>query len=233
MNGYEFLNDVSTSQHGIEFRMHLDALVLDLMDPSQYWKKGRVEVPSFRWRAIGEPEPLIFNEFQKYQVKVKFDKSNKITITDKQNACCTGQFKPSQSFLDGHLNCVMISNDLYLIIKNQMIVIQKLDQKITENEANLSSDFEITVPHLNSTPFVVQDVLFLVGGCDSHHEPFPDIYQFNHDTISWQMYGRTTVSCYGARVVVFKGNNRKERVFIAGGFKQEGSAIEIIPIDIF
>ena len=125
----------------------------------------------------------------------------------------------------------------YLIIKNQIIVIQKLDQKIIEvkGENNLSPDFEITVPHLHSTPFVVKDTLFIVGSCDIHHEPFPDIYQFDHDTLSWQMYGRTTVPRYGARVVVFKGNNGKERVFIAGGFKQKDqpcSAIEMFPIEV-
>ena len=118
---------------------------------------------------------MVFHEFQKYQIKVikaEFDNSNIITITDKRNICGTGQFKPSQSqpLCDIDMNCVMINDDLFLVIENWMIVIQKLDQKINEveDENNLSSDFEITMPHLNSIPFVVQDILFIVGGCDSH-----------------------------------------------------------------
>ena len=177
--------------------------------------------------------PLAFNEFQKYQIKE--DYIGVIAITDMQNTQRTGQFESSNCMIQ---NCAMIKDDLYLITKDQkMIVIQKLDQKIieVEGENSSSSDFETTVPHSNSTPFVVQDVLFIVGGHDRNYEPFSDIFQLNHDTLSWQMYGRTTVSRYGARVVVFKGKNEKEFVFIAGGFKQKDlpcSVVEIIPIEV-
>ena len=68
-----------------------------------------------------------------------------------------------------------------------------------------------------------------------HYEPFPDIYQFDHDTMSWLLYGRTTVSRYGAKVVVFKGRNEEESIFIVGGFKQNNypcSMIERIPVEV-
>ena len=64
---------------------------------------------------------------------------------------------------------------------------------------------------------------------------FSDIYQFDHDTMSWLMCGRTIVSCYGAKVVVFKDRNEKESVFIVGGFKQNNdscSVIERIPVEV-
>ena len=240
MTGYQFLNDVSTSQDGLEFKSQLNVFTLNLMDPSQQWRKD-TEEPNVNtsWKFYKRVwyESLVFNELQRYKIKVNFEDPKMITITDKQNTDCTGQFKPTQSLRDVHVNCVMINDDLYLIIENQMVVIQKLEQKVIEGkgENNLSPDFEISVPHLYSTPFVVKDILFIVGGCDSHYEPFPDIYQFNHDTLSWQMYGRTTISRYGAPVVVFKRSNGEERVFIAGGFKQENqpcSVIEMIPIEV-
>ena len=38
MTGHQFLNDVSTSEHGIKFRSHPSkVLMLNLMDPSQPW----------------------------------------------------------------------------------------------------------------------------------------------------------------------------------------------------
>ena len=206
------------------------------MDPSQQWRgmiqKNRTQVPN------------VFNAFQKYRIEVQTKiHSNtshmQITIINKQNEHCTGHYIYQLPYTYECINCTcaMIKDDLYIIIKDKMIVMQKLDQKIVkcEGDNNLSSDFEIAVPHSSSTPFVVQDVLFIVGGHDSHHEPFPDIYQFDHDTMSWQMYGRTTVSRYGAKVVVFKGRNEKESVFIVGGFRQSNvpcGVIERIPVEL-
>ena len=65
-------------------------------------------------------------------IKAEFDNSKIITITDKQNICFTGQFKPSQSqpLCDIDMNCVMINDDLYLVVENRMIVIQKLTRKL-------------------------------------------------------------------------------------------------------
>ena len=233
IRGNDFLNNVSPCEYGIEFKSCDDVITLNLMDPSQQWKSliSSDNNNYYEWRR----QPLVFNEFQKYQITVASN-TNEITITDKQNKHCVGQLK-STEHLNECIKCAMIKDDLYVIGKDKMIMIQNLDEKIIEvkGENNLSPDFEIATPHLNSTPFVVQDVLFTVGGHDSHYEPFPDIYQFDHDTLSWQIHGRTTVSRYAAQVVVFKGKNEKESVFIAGGFKQVNdpcSAVESIPVEV-
>ena len=174
MRGYDFLNNVSACEYGIEFKSIDDVLTLNLMDPSQQWRS----LIKPRSNPGSTMQPLVFNGFQKYQITADI---YKVTITDKQNECRTGQLELTECS-DAYINCAMIKDDLYVIIEDKMIVIQKLDKKIieVEGENNLSSDFEITVPHLNSIPFVVQDVLFIVGGHDSHYEPFPDIYQFDH-----------------------------------------------------
>ena len=225
---YGFLNNISACDSGIEFKSYDDVITLNLMDPSQQWKSP---IKSSSTTKV-EIQPLVFNGFQKYRVTV----ANKITINDKQNEHCTGQIKSSERF-NQYVKCAMIKDDLYVISEDKMIVIQNLDKKVIEvkGENTLSPDFEIPTPHLDSTPFVVQDVLFIIGGRDSHHEPFPDIYQFDHNTRSWQIHGRTTVSRYAAQVVVFKGKNEKESVFIAGGFKQAKdpcSVIESIPVKL-
>ena len=232
MRGYDFLNNVSACESGIEFKSYDDVITLNLMDPSQQWK-SLIKCPRPGFRI----QPLVFNGFQKYQITVNFNVTEIIiTITDKQNEHCAGQLKSTECFNE-HINCAMIKDDLYVIGKDKMIVIQNLDEKIigVKGENNLSPDFEIATPHLDSTLFVVQDILFTIGGHDSHYEPFPDIYQFDHDTLSWQIHGRTTVSRYAAQVVVFKGKNEKESVFIAGGFKQVNdpcSAVESIPVEV-
>ena len=236
------LDNITTCECGIQFESDQSVLALNLMDPSQQWET--VQKSSMYMYASAE----VFNAFQKYQIILDevYNKKLqvKITITNKQNQNFAGHYihlpeeiKFKHDNVPKHYTCVMIKDDLYVIINYKMIVIQNLDQKIVESEEdnNLSSDFEITIPHLNSTPFVLQDVLFIVGGHDNHCEPFPDIYQFDHSTMSWLMYGRTTVSRYGAKVVVFKGRNEKESVFIAGGYKQSNdpcNVIERIPVEI-
>ena len=201
------------------------------MDPLQQWKSPA------SFTDCSEIQPLVFNGFQKYKITVaNCNNKSKITINDKQNKRCTGQIKSKELFNE-YIKCAMIKDDLYVISKDKMIVIKDLDKKIIEvkGENCLSPDFEIATPHSDSTPFVVQDVLFIIGGHDSRYEPFPDIYQFDHDTLSWQIHGRTTVSRYAAQVVVFKDKNEKESVFIAGGFKQANcpcSVIESIPVEV-
>ena len=58
-----------------------------------------------------------------------------------------------------------------------------------------------------------------MGGCDKDYEPFSDIYQFDQDIQEWIQCGFSTVSRFGASVVVFTDGNNKEAVFVAGGFK--------------
>ena len=223
-----FLNNVSVCNSGIEFKSYNDVMTLNLMDPLQQWKKSPVKRSSTESLKI---QPLVFNGFQKYLITVDFNNSKIIiAITVKQTECRIGQLKLTEYFNTmPYINCAMIKDDLYVIIKDKMIMIRNLIY-------NSSLDFkEIATPHLDSAPFVVQDVLFIIGGRDSNYEPFPDIYQFDHNTRSWQIHGRTTVSRYAAQVVVFKGKNEKESVFIAGGFKQAKdpcSVIESIPVEV-
>lgn len=232
VRSYAYLNDVSICECGIEFVSSNTVLTLNLIDPSQQWKSKSAS------QTNKVPSSLVsssFNMFQKYQVIVS---ERTFTIIDKENESCTGQltFDRSEKF-DGYEKCIMINNDLYIFIKEKMFVIEKLDQKIIEVEGqnNLSPDFEIAIPHFNTTPFVVKEVLFVAGGHDNHCEPFSDIYQFDEYTRSWKQYGHTTVSRYAAEVVVFNDKNEKESVFIVGGFKQRNepcNVIEYIPVKV-
>jgi len=116
ISGHQFLNDVSTNEHGIEFRSHpSNVLTLNLMDPSQPWIRSYEYTSStFQSLIIGKCTqtfyPLAFNEFQKYQIKE--DCVDVIAITDKQNTQRTGQIKSLNRMIQ---NCAMIKDDLYFI----------------------------------------------------------------------------------------------------------------------
>ena len=157
MRGYDFLHNISACESGIEFKSYNDVMTLNLMDPSQQWKKSPIK------RSLNESlkmQPLAFNGFQKYLITVDFKQSEIIiAITVKQNEYCTGQLKLTKDFNTmPYINCAMMKDDLYIISKDKMIVIRNLDKKIIEvkGENCLSPDFEIATPHSDSTPFVVQ-----------------------------------------------------------------------------
>ena len=86
------------------------------------------------------------------------------------------------------------------------------------------------MPHANSTLFTVKDTLCVVGGCDDKYEPFCEIYQFDQSSRVWNECGVSSVSCYGASVVVFTDRNQKEAVFIAGSFKGKDMPCSIIEV---
>ena len=247
------LSNVVTCERGIQLKVNKDSLTLNLMDPAHQWVSQQNSANTMqdneelrRKNSLGFCQvPNVFSAFQKYRTEVRTKihsgtRQLEIRIIDKQNERRTGLYMYQLPCSFGHnknCTCAMVKDDLYIIIEDKMVAIQNLDQKIIQckDDNNLSPDFEIAVPHSDSTPFVVQDILFIVGGHDSHFEPFPDIYQFDHDTMSWLMYGRATVSRYGAKVVVFNGRNEKESFFIVGGFKQNNdpcSVIERIPVEV-
>ena len=89
----------------------------------------------------------------------------------------------------------------------------------TDQNTKFSVSFDLTVPHANSTLFVFQDNLCIVGGCDDNYEPFSDIYQFDQSSQGWNECGISSVSRYATSVVTFIDRKQKEGVFIAGGFK--------------
>ena len=162
---YNILNNVVTYEHGIQFKVNQDAVTLNLMDPSQQWS-GEIQADQNFFGSIDQTLN-VFNAFQKYQIEAA---QQQVRIINKQNEHCAGHYM-QLPYSNGCMNCTcaIIKDELYIIIQDKMVAIQNLDQKIIEcgGDNDLSPDFEIAVPHSNSTPFVVQDVLFIVGGHDS------------------------------------------------------------------
>ena len=136
-----------------------------------------------------------------------------------------------------HVKCVIINDDIFIVNGNKMAKIQNVKPLLSPTDPptkpTMIIDFHIDVPRINSTPFVIKETLFIVGGCDEDSEPFSEIYQFVPERQEWKFVGRSTVSRYGASAVVVTDKNNQQAVFIAGGFKGEDmpcSVIEQVPI---
>ena len=169
------------------------------------------------------------------QIVIHFYLYNKFTITDKCNkASCS--FSTGSVHINRHVKCAILGEDLFIVSGNKMAKLESIRKLLSSTNNNQSTlkeiEFKFDVPHYNSTPFVIQGSLFVLGGCDQDDEPFSDIYQFDHNH-TWSLCGLSTVSRYGVSIVVFTDNNHREAVFIAGGFKGDSipcSVIEKIPV---
>ena len=123
---------------------------------------------------------------------------------------------------------------MFIINKNKMAKVEKFRHLLVANKLSSFTkqfhavNFNIDVPHANGTLFCVQETLCVVGGCDKDYEPFSDIHQFDQRTQEWKLSGFSSVSRFGASVVVFKGKNEKEPIFLAGGFKGKDTLCSII-----
>ena len=137
-----------------------------------------------------------------------------------------------------HVKCVIINDNIYIVNGNKMAKIQNVKSLLSTTtdpptKPTVIIDFLIDIPRINSTPFVIKETLFIVGGCDEDSEPFSEIYQFVPERQEWKCVGRSVISRYGASAVVVTDKNNQQAVFIAGGFKGEGmpcSVIEQIPV---
>ena len=175
------------------------------------------------WRTIGGQEH--HHQFSE-SVLIISDEGNKqlcLFLTD------------SVTF-DGHVSSAVVGDDLFILSGDKMAKVEKFTHLLVASAANTdqstkySISFDLTVPHTNSTLFVVQDTLCVVGGCDDNYEPFSDIYQFDQGTQEWNECGVSSVSCYAASVVTFTDRKQKEAIFIAGGFKGKDMPCSIIEI---
>ena len=166
------------------------------------------------------------------QYVIHFYLYNNFTITDCKGVSCS--FSTGSVHMNRHVKCALLNEDMFVISGNKMAKIEKFRKfLISTNSTCKEIDFTFDVPHINSTPFIVQGVLFVVGGCDQDHEPFSDIYQFDYISSTWSLCGLSTVSRYGVSVVVFTDKYHCEAVFIAGGFKGDSipcSVIEKVPV---
>ena len=158
-----------------------------------------------------------------------------ITINDEENkrSCL---FLTNSVTFDGHVSSAVVGDDLFILSRDKMAKVEKFTHLLVASAANTDQNtkftisFDLTVPHANSTLFVIQDTLCIVGGCDDNYEPFSDIYQFDQGTQEWNECGVSSVSRYAASVVTFTDRKQKEAVFIAGGFKGKDMPCSIIEV---
>jgi len=154
-----------------------------------------------------------------------------VTDEEKQQSC---SFLTDSVTFDRYVNCTINGADLFIVSGDKMTKIEKFTHLLFANIflqiKEYSIKFDLSVPHANSTLFVIRDTLCIVGGCDEDCEPFSDIYQFDQSTQVWNECGSSTVSCFGASVVVLTDRNEKEAVFIAGGFKGKNMPCSIIEV---
>ena len=158
-----------------------------------------------------------------------------LVISDEENkrSCL---FLTNSVTFDGHVSSAVVGADLFILSGDKMAKVEKFTHLLVASAANTDQDtqftisFDLTVPHTNSTLFVVQDTLCVVGGCDDNYEPFSDIYQFDQSSQEWSECGISSVSRYAASVVTFTDRKQKEGVFIVGGFKGKDVPCSIIEI---
>lgn len=183
--------------------------------------------------AANAPKQILLSIQKCNQYVIHFYLYNNFTITDKSKGISCS-FSTGSVHMNRHVKCVLLDEDMLIISSNKMAKIEKFREfLLPANSTCQEVVFTFDVPHINSTPFVVQGSLFVVGGCDQDHEPFSDIYQFDPINTTWSLCGLSTVSRYGVSVVVFTDKDHCEAVFIAGGFKGDSipcSVIEKVPV---
>ena len=165
--------------------------------------------------------------------KQSLSQSRIMVIDEEKEQSCL--FLTDSVTFDGHVSCAVVGDDLFIVSRDKMTQVEKFTHLLVasasiDQKTTFSISFDLIVPHANSTLFVVQDTLCVVGGCDDEYEPFSEIYQFDQQTKEWNECGVSSVSCYSASVVVFTDRNRKEAVFVAGGFKGKDIPCGIIEV---
>ena len=191
--------------------------IIHFYSPATYCKKSNI----FMVRTLGQQTGLLSES-----VLV-------VTDDEKKQSCL---FSTDSVTFDGHVSSAVVGDDLFILSKDKMAKVENFTHLLVASAANTDQNtqftisFDLTVPHANSTLFVVQDTLCVVGSCDDNHEPFSDIYQFDQGTQEWNECGVSSVSRYAVSVVTFTDRNQKEAVFIAGGFKGKDVPCSIIEV---
>ena len=202
--------------------VRVDCWATSLTTPSQCeaWSQSSLPVSC-------SSELLSIQQCHQYVI---FFYSNKIAIIN-VNENSQQLTLHSSVYFNRHDNCAVVGTNMFIVNKHKMAKVENLGDLLTGGDDNTEKVpllFDLDIPHANGTLFVVQDTLCIIGGCDDDYEPFSDIYQFNQDTKEWIQCGFSTVSRFGASVVVFTDRNQKEVVFVAGGFKGNDIPCSII-----
>lgn len=157
-------------------------------------------------------------------------------VTDEETKQ-SGVFSTDSLTYDGYISCAIVDADLFVVSGDKMAKVEKFSHLLVtsaEQNTTFSISFDLNVPHANSTLFVIQDILCVLGGCDEDYdEPFSDIFQFDQETHKWNECGVCAMARYGASVVPFTDRNQKEAVIIAGGFKAKNApcgTIEVLSV---
>ena len=221
----EYSNQMLSSKGYYMSKVIPQCWATSLMMPSQcnQWGEDTSSAPKLSLLAIQKCDEYV----------IHFYLYNNFTITDQcKGVSCS--FSTGSVHMNRYVKCVLLDEDIFVVSGNKMAKIEKFRKfLLSADSTSKEIDFTFDVPHINSTPFVVQGGLFVVGGCDQDHEPFSDIYHFDHVSSTWSLCGLSTVSRYGVSVVVFTDKNHCEAIFIAGGFKGDSipcSVIEKVPV---
>ena len=207
----EFVPEAKISPKYLVGAQKCKQYIIHLYSPETYRKKGNFA------RTLGQQTEAVLV----------------VTDDEKKQSCL---FSTDSVTFDGHVSSAVVGDDLFILYGDKMAKVGKFTHLLVASAANTDQDtkfsisFDLTVPHGNSTLFVVQDTLCVVGGCDDNYEPFSDIYQFDQRTQEWNECGVSSVSRYAASVVTFTDRNQKEAVFIAGGFKGKDVPCSIIEV---
>ena len=145
-------------------------------------------------------------------------------------------FSPSDNnhSFNEHVKCALLSNDLFIISRNKMAKIENVQSCLSLRTVPtgralepIPIHFTKITPYMDSTPFVVNNTLFVMGGRDQGFEAFSEIWEHRPREEKWQYIGRLSVGRYGATVVVFTDKNNDQGVFIVGGFYTERNEVGI------
>ena len=101
-----------------------------------------------------------------------YEKQFLITCNDgKEQMICS--FSTGASQFNEHVKCVIINDNLFIFNVNKMYKIDNIKQRLSPQpstdpstlaEPTNTVEFTQCVPYANSTPFVVKETLFVVGG---------------------------------------------------------------------
>jgi len=201
---------------------------------SRLWEVS-LSQPSLAWSSLGNGWTTMVMLHQYKQYIFYFSSESQLLIENKQNGA-TRHFTFHMDFTQ-LTRCCIAHDHLYITNSDKMATVDlsailptsKTEGQTTSNAKTLTSQLHfIMLPYSYCTPFVVEDSLFIVGGCDNSNEPFSDVHQLVPDMGTWRLCGHVSVSRYGTTVVVFRERAGSDSVFIAGGFKGDGVACSVV-----
>jgi len=188
--------------------------------------------PETSHRLISYSEPLVAIQHCHSYDLYFYRTAVFIVNNNNENMLCLCGIAPNHQF-NRHVKSVFISDNIFIVNMNKMAKIENVSTLLSDNTdlpiaSTHTIEFTVNVPHNHGTPFVIKEVLFILGGCDEDHEPYSEVHQYLPEVQEWKLIGLSTVSRYGASIVVITDKEKQQGVFVAGGFKGEEMPCTVI-----